>query len=353
MFETVRLPLACRPDQVPTAAMRLLPPTFCSYCQAKKFQYETPCFCCSKGEVKVRIPEIPADIMDLYEGQDDDSKSFQKYSRLYNNMFAFCSLGGACKGDTYRGIFVFKLHGQMYHRLPSLLVPEDGKAKYLQLYFYDGECELEKRTAVFDSLRSVIVSRLMRVMEANPYAQFFKSLRSITIHEQTAIRISKNPSLDQNVFNAPTSSEVAAIILDSTASSDTVGPSIIVTGKDEVPRKVMYYFGCYDPLQYPLLFPYGHSGWRPGLSRYNPTTGRRRNENMDPVLAAHSAAGVIDNEQICMILPLVLIFALYISLCLLSSGIVFSLCLLFFVIFYLWYSYLLLVISFAFLSYAV
>lgn len=30
---------------------------------------------------------------------------------------------------------------------------------------------------------------------------------------------------------------------------------------------MQYYFGCYDPLQYPLLFPYGETGWHQGIQR--------------------------------------------------------------------------------------
>lgn len=29
----------------------------------------------------------------------------------------------------------------------------------------------------------------------------------------------------------------------------------------------MHYYGCYDPLQYPLLRPYGDSGWHHGFKK--------------------------------------------------------------------------------------
>ncbi|XP_073302966.1 uncharacterized protein [Primulina huaijiensis] len=36
---------------------------------------------------------------------------------------------------------------------------------------------------------------------------------------------------------------------------------IVVHGNDGLMHQIMYYFRCYDPLQYPLFFPYGDSGW--------------------------------------------------------------------------------------------
>lgn len=32
-------------------------------------------------------------------------------------------------------------------------------------------------------------------------------------------------------------------------------------------ENVRYYFGCYDPLQYPLLFLFGEPGWHCGIQR--------------------------------------------------------------------------------------
>ena len=44
-----------------------------------------------------------------------------------------------------RGPYVFRLHGQTYHRIGSLL-PEAGAApKFAQLYIYDTDNETENR----------------------------------------------------------------------------------------------------------------------------------------------------------------------------------------------------------------
>ena len=50
-------------------------------------------------------------------------------------------------------------------------------------------------------------------------------------------------------------------------------------------HRVQYYFGCYDPLQYPLLFPYGDTGWHQGIQRLNqinPTMYCQGQTSLDP-----------------------------------------------------------------------
>lgn len=281
---------------MPLTPHLLEPQDLCVYCGAFKFQYESPGFCCSSGEVKVAIHEGPKELVNLFHGRDEDSKNFRKYSRLFNNMFAFSSLGGHIAPEIYRHIYVFKLHGQMYHYLPNL-IPEQQNPKYLQLYFYDTAHEYQIRSGLFPELRSTVVAKLMEIMRSNPYAQFFHSLHDRTIDETTTIRINKNPMLDQRVFNVPSSSEVAAILLDSSTSSESDGPYIVVSGRGNTTHRIMYYYGCYDPLQYPLLFPNGESGWRPGLPRYRRNSLQSPAHATNPVRIADSVEDMLMQEE--------------------------------------------------------
>ena len=41
----------------------------------------------------------------------------------------------------------------------------------------------------------------------------------------------------------------------------------MVYGHSGFSHRVWYYFGCYDPLQYPLLFPLDESGWHQGIKK--------------------------------------------------------------------------------------
>lgn len=62
-------------------------------------------------------------------------------------MFSFTSMGGKVNKSVMkgRGPYVFRLQGQNYHRMGSL-IPEDGEApKFSQLYIYDSENEAANR----------------------------------------------------------------------------------------------------------------------------------------------------------------------------------------------------------------
>ena len=52
---------------------------------------------------------------------------------------------------------------------------------------------------------------------------------------------------------------------------------------------VNYYYGCYDPLQYPLLFPFGKNGWHCGIQK------------VEPLGAFSSRQKYCENEQISSI----------------------------------------------------
>jgi hypothetical protein len=40
-----------------------------------------------------------------------------------------------------------------------------------------------------------------------------------------------------------------------------------VYGRSEYPQTIQPYYGCYDPLSYPLFFPNGEPGWHPKIPR--------------------------------------------------------------------------------------
>lgn len=158
----IEIPAATIGIWLPTGPTKLPPPYYCSECNAKKFAYETLHFCCSNGEIQIVVNEYPLELKRLFTSDDEDALHFKKYALLYNNLFALSSLGGNYDANTHKGIYLFKGHGQMYHFVPDLL-PTNGKAKYLQLYFYDGQHETTNRTNNFPKVREDIVSILMNV----------------------------------------------------------------------------------------------------------------------------------------------------------------------------------------------
>ncbi|XP_042976278.1 uncharacterized protein LOC122307448 [Carya illinoinensis] len=243
----------------------------CKHCKAKKFFHETNSFCCADGSISLATNDVPDQLYNLFVSNTAESIQFRTYVRTYNNKFAFTSFGvkfdrNLCQRN--RGIYTFRAQGQIYHYLPDL-VPSDGQPSNLQLYFYDTEHEFENR--IVDSIRMnpSIIAQLMDILRVNPYSTFFRSIGDLPNLEHQKICIKSNPGLDQRVFNAPTSSEVAAIWVENDDSEHSTPRDIFVFNHIGGSHLVQYYFGCYDPLQYPLLFPFGDIGWHQGIQRIN------------------------------------------------------------------------------------
>ncbi|XP_075089351.1 uncharacterized protein LOC107794475 isoform X2 [Nicotiana tabacum] len=237
-------------NDLPNSPYRLKTVPNCKFCRAKRFQYESPGFCCDNGSVKLIHYGLPAKLLNLYLGNSEESKHFRTYVRLYNNMFAFTSLGVNYDRDLARrncGIYMFRVQGKMYHFINDL-VPSSQPAKNLQLYFYDTDNELANQMAFSDKLNESVIGTLMDALKVNPYSIFLKSLTDIPELSNFYIALKSDSGLDQRTYNLPTSSEVAAIWIEDESSSSIFLPHIRIYTHNSKSQLVNYYCGCYDPL---------------------------------------------------------------------------------------------------------
>ncbi|KAG2685284.1 hypothetical protein I3760_10G118000 [Carya illinoinensis] len=251
----------------------------CIHCKAKRFHHETTGFCCADGTISLATNDVPDQLYALFTSNTDESTHFRTYIRTYNNKFAFTSFGVKFDKDLCRrnrGIYTFRTQGQIYHYINDL-VPSNRRPSYLQLYFYDTEHELENRISDSNRMDPSIVTQLIDILRINPYSIFFRSLGDLPDLENQIIHIRSDTGHDQRVFNAPTSSQVAAIWVENDDEDQLRGRDIFVFNHYGGSHIVQYYFGCYDPLQYPLLFPFGDVGWHQGIERIS--RGRRSTYN--------------------------------------------------------------------------
>jgi hypothetical protein len=78
-----------------------------------------------------------------------------------------------------RGPPLFKIHGQVYHRMGSLLPSDDGPPKFIQLYIYDTANEVHNRLECLSSddgthgsLKPSVVAVLIKMLDKNnPFAK--------------------------------------------------------------------------------------------------------------------------------------------------------------------------------------
>ncbi|KAL0294876.1 UNVERIFIED_CONTAM: hypothetical protein Sangu_3209100, partial [Sesamum angustifolium] len=155
----------------------------CMHYGAIRFHREPPGFCYFNGQVSLSTLNVHEELRDLFFGSSQMTLRFKANSHTYNNVFAFTSFGVTydkelCRND--KNVYTFRVQGLVYHFLNDL-IPKEGKATHLQLYFHDVENEVNNRLAVSDKLKEELVLMIMKLLEVNPYSLFFRSLREIPI----------------------------------------------------------------------------------------------------------------------------------------------------------------------------
>ena len=172
------------------------------YCGAIRFEYEPPGFCCRKGKIKVHIPDVPAELKRLFTSQvDNDAKYFRQHIRYFNSHFSFTTLGVSLDRRyataAATGIYTFRVHGAMYHRLDHL-VPGCKGPRHLQLYFYDTEDDtLSHRVRRSPDLDINLIRNVLRILEGNPYGQTFNRVGAIPNLDDYVIELNTNVTPDQ------------------------------------------------------------------------------------------------------------------------------------------------------------
>ncbi|XP_015167740.1 uncharacterized protein [Solanum tuberosum] len=117
------------------------------------------------------------------------------------------------------------------------------------------------------NLSEEVMIKIRNIMERNPYAKFFSQLKEHTSFQNMEIRIAANASLDQRVYNKPSVDQVAAIWVDGNNPNIPFERDIAVHEHSGYKHRVKHYYGCYDPLQYPLILPKGEGGWHQGIQK--------------------------------------------------------------------------------------
>ncbi|KAJ9558517.1 hypothetical protein OSB04_013131 [Centaurea solstitialis] len=258
------------------------------------------CFCCLEGKIKLAYSPIPEDLYELFTSQSEMGKLFRRNIRAYNTNFSFTSMGVTLDNSTANmtsGVYTFRAHGTIYHKIDQL-VPRDGQPRHLQLYFYDDQ-DFSYRLQ-WRNLDRSIVEILTRVLATNPYAITFRSLAELGPLDNYRVSLNTSVTLDQRVYNQPTTSEVAAIWVEGNDNITAYKRSIIVYGRSDYPQTIEPYFSCYDPLGYPLFFPNGEPGWHYEIPRHGVSVNEITNEEENIEEYEEEANGRTSRNKVTM-----------------------------------------------------
>ena len=214
----------------------------CSHCKTQLLHEETETFCCRNGEIFIPpLPNLPENWLEMFQ-----TRIFRINARQYNNLFAFTAIGVTGNdGFIHQPVpSCVRIHGRTYHRI----LPADMKGP-IHWYVHDPEQRTTEANAF--SLNQHYVDIIQQtLMNFNPYARNLRQL-------------GQEPAEDINlhVIWKEESKEIAAII--HRIDSNITGPRTVVFWKR---GKLTANFinplnPLYEPLQYPLFFPYGTNGW--------------------------------------------------------------------------------------------
>ncbi|XP_057764030.1 uncharacterized protein LOC131008561 [Salvia miltiorrhiza] len=230
--------------------------------------------CCMHGKIELPKAMCPPKVLyDLIFGNNAKSKHYLQNIRSYNNMFGFTSMGGKIDHSINQGNTppIFRLHGQNYHLIGSLMPMEGCPPKFAQLYIYDTDNEVHNRilsvrdVGNFNELHTEIVRDLQAMLdEQNVLAKSFRMAKDRlrdAIQPDVKLRLISERGKDARTYNLPSTSEVAALIVGDI--DDSMGNrDIVIEFKSGKLKRINELHPSYLALQYPLLFPYGEDGYK-------------------------------------------------------------------------------------------
>jgi hypothetical protein len=265
--------------------------------------------CCNDGKVQLPYLRAPPELLHqlLFDHASHQNKNFQQNARIYNSMFAFTSPGMKVddRFNKGKGPPTIRIQGQTCHRIGSLL-PLPGEApKFAQLYIYDTENEISNRMKGFrfanylfllliafvynnflhqhynyvsytitniylcssnKQISPATVEKLKVMLDDhNVHAKSFRMARDRLTQENShdlKLRLISERTTDGRIYNQPTVSEVAALIVGDVDYGTK--RDIILEKQSGFLKRIDEFHPAYLAYQYPLIFPYGEDGFRRG-----------------------------------------------------------------------------------------
>jgi PIF1-like helicase/Helitron helicase-like domain at N-terminus/Helicase len=228
----------------------------CSFCDALLLKSESTNLCCRNGKVKLPPYRTTEEHINFLK-----NKQVKDNIRKYNQILAFTSIRS--KIDTsvcgQKGVYTFRVCGQLHHCYGSLYPRDSGQAKFLQIYLLDQDSQTTRRLELMKINKTVLEQFEEKLRAYNPYVQLFQQVGLLGMDENFSVIIH---NLSGKTYNAPTVDEVGAIIKNFTGECTR---DIIIYGCDNNIRNVSELHSSYDPLQYPVLLLFGCQGWHPNI----------------------------------------------------------------------------------------
>ena len=173
------------------------------------------------------------------------------------------------KNLSVNNVYTYRVQGQIHHRIGPILPNPGQNAVHAQIYFKDGEDEQAKlRQDYSTNLDFAVLKQLQWILHDcnNPFVKEFQ--KAATLYKKNPscefnITLKPNKSADKRVYNEPSAQEVAVLIPNFGESDQPTQREFVVFEKTGGLKIFDTNNMMYDPLMYPLMFPFGDLGWSP------------------------------------------------------------------------------------------
>ena len=270
----------------------------CSQCRALHWIEEkvagsalAPIFssCCANGKINLpTIDQPPEPLLSLLTGEDSRSRNFRKNIRKYNSVLAFTSMGARVDQSVVgtRGVYNFRIHGEVYHQIGSLLPDSNTMPAFSQIYIYDTEEQLTYRQSIIPELDLSILEQLQDMLHAvNPYVHVFRQIVNVLRENSVAnLKFVIIRAHNERQYATPTASEIAVLMVGDGQEIEPSNRDIVLYKHNGILQRISQLHPSYIPLHYVLLFPYGDPGWHPYIlmvHQANSNQNTRENEDVD------------------------------------------------------------------------
>ena len=168
----------------------------------------------------------------------------------------------------------FRIQGQVYHLIGSIVPTQGESHKFAQIYFINNEeSEVATRSTIVNGLKPDIIRGINQLLhQTNHYVELFKVAKEIFEQEDTPTNVrivineTKRPSGEHSRrYNNPLSDEIGVLM----PNDATNNRDIVLHYRDGGLKHISELHRSYDPMQYPLLFPDGTDGWHVNLKLRN------------------------------------------------------------------------------------
>jgi hypothetical protein len=220
----------------------------CSRCQASLLSSEKDRWCCADGKyVLPRLQPYPPDFAAFIR---ENIRQIQPLARTLNNLFSFSAIGYTGMQHHYGNLPQnVVITGRVYHRMLDL----DRDNGSLKWFLFDDQEQQHYAAGARNRAPRPFVAACKQLLErCSPYLRVLRHAIQTTGPDDFHIH------LDRPVAGG----DIAAIV-NPYNLHEVHGRKIIVSPQQgERPSDFVDILSAeYEPLQYPLFFPYGEAGW--------------------------------------------------------------------------------------------